>query len=173
MRPVPTSRPISSEDGSCLIPDDLPSSVKVFYEADTSSELPKGSYVSPYANVIYKCNSKYVLEGNTTNYCLDGQWTFKHPECRKYCSPLPLSGITIRASCEIFGATISCQQPHRPKTLARITCAVGYRKPVDRQVIDVLRCDDDGEWDYHAFRCEQICGLEGKNRQTFATKFIS
>lgn len=93
---------------------------------------------------------------------MDGQWSSKHPVCQKYCSPLPLSGVTIKSSCEISGETISCQQPHRPKTIARITCAVGYRKPIDRTVIDVLRCDDDGEWDYHAFRCEQICGLEGK-----------
>lgn len=157
----PTVSPIG-EEGSCQIPLDLEDTVRVFYEANENLEISKGANVAAFATVIYKCKTKYVLEGNTTNFCLDGQWVAGHPTCRKYCSPLPISGATIRTSCEIFGETISCQQQHRPKTIARITCAVGYRKPTDRTVVDVLRCDDDGEWDYHAFRCEQICGLEGK-----------
>ncbi|KAG4075983.1 hypothetical protein HA402_003809 [Bradysia odoriphaga] len=157
-RPATTARP--ADEGFCSIPDDLPSNVQAFYEADQTHELPKGSSAAPFSNIVYKCKSKYVLQGSANNFCLNGQWSNTHPECRKYCSPLPLSGVTIKASCEILGETISCQQQHRPQTIARITCAVGYRKPVDRTVIDVLRCDDDGEWDYHAFRCEQICGLE-------------
>lgn len=162
-RPPVTSPPTASprDEKSCLIPNDLSSAVQVYFDYDTTREVSKGSYAPEFTNIIYKCLSKYVLEGNTTNFCLDGKWTDGHPTCRRYCSPLPLSGITIKASCEYSGETISCQQPHRPMTTARITCAVGYRKPVDRTVIDVLRCDDEGEWDYHAFRCEQICGLEG------------
>lgn len=130
----PTQKPVTptKDEGSCLVPDDLPSTIKVYYEADMNQEIAKGSYAAAYSTVIYKCKSKYVTEGNTTNFCLDGQWSSQHPVCRKYCSPLPLAGVTIIASCELLGETISCQQSHRPKTIARITCAVGYRKPVDR-----------------------------------------
>lgn len=106
----PTQRPTSTtpptEAGSCLIPEDLPSNVQIYYEADTNRQLSKGSYAAAFTNVIYKCKSKYVLEGNTTNFCLDGKWSAEHPQCRKYCSPLPLSGITIKASCEIYGETM-------------------------------------------------------------------
>lgn len=42
-----------------------------------------------------------------------------------------------------------------------------YHLP-DRQVIQTLRCMDDGNWDYHPFRCEPYCG----KLPATGTKFI-
>lgn len=140
----------------------------VYYASDETLELSKGDFVDSYVSVVYKCRSQYVLEGNPENLCYNGQWTNEHPKCRKYCSPEPLAGITIKVSCDLMGAAVPCSQQHPPETRAHITCAVGYRKPADRTVIDVIWCNDDGHWDYYPFRCEQVCGLEGNFCLNFA-----
>lgn len=135
----------------------------MFYLTTPEEEIPKGSYVPPHINVIYKCKANYTLDGISKNYCINGKWSVpNHPKCIKFCSPMILLGITITSRCEINNEIISCRQPLRPNTIARITCATGYRKPTGTVFTDVLHCEDNGEWDFNALRCEQICGLEGR-----------
>lgn len=150
--------------GSCLVPDVLPDTVTVYYDAEQDQEIMKGSYAVPFAQILYRCKTNYTLVGSSSNFCLDGIWSENHPTCLKFCSPKPIHGVTIRATCEINGEQIECLQSHKPGTIVHIACALGYRKPTDRVFTDVLYCDETGEWDFPAFRCEQICGVEGRIR---------
>lgn len=86
----------------------------------------------------------------------------KHANCYKFCSPKPLNGKTIKVTCELNGEQIECFQGHKPGTIVHVACALGYRKPANRIFTDLLRCGENGEWDYPPFRCEQVCGTEGR-----------
>lgn len=152
-------------EGSCFVPDDLSDSVKVYYDAKHDQEIDKGSYVVPFALILYRCEHNSTLIGSLDNFCLNGNWSVpNHPKCVKFCSPKPLLGITIRTTCELNGEQIGCLQSHKPGTVARIACALGYRKPTDRVTTDVLYCEENGDWDFPTFRCEQVCGVEGRIR---------
>lgn len=159
-----TETPIQVIGGSCFVPDVLPDTVAVYYDANEDQEIIKGSYAVPFAQIQYRCKKNYTLVGSSSNFCLDGIWTENHPTCLKFCSPKPLHGITIRATCEINGEQIGCLQSHKPGTIVHIACALGYRKPTDRVLTDVLYCNENGEWDFPTFRCEQVCGVEGRIR---------
>lgn len=155
-------------NGSCLIPYDLPNSITVYYMAKPDQEIEKGSYAVPFSQIIYKCKANYTMVGSSTNFCLNGMWSVqKHAICHKFCSPKPLHGITIKPTCEVNGEEIECYQSHKPGTVVNVGCALGYRKPSDRISTNVLRCGENGEWDYPPFRCEQVCGIEGKIRIDF------
>lgn len=152
---------IITAEGACFIPTELPDKLGLFYDSAPHNEITKGSYASPLADVIYKCKDNYTLNGITKNVCFNGNWAVPtHPQCIKFCPPL--FGISINVTCLIQNETISCRQPHIPGTIANIKCAYGYRKPVNGSGDDVLRCGEDGEWDFPTYQCEQICGVEGK-----------
>lgn len=144
--------------GSCTI-GKLPENLKVFYESAPDVELHSDEKVEPFASVTYQCGKKYSLVGNNTNFCIDGNWVNNLPECKKFCSAVTISGISIKTACEFDGTSIPCSDNLIPGTIARLTCQFGYKKPQDT-VQDVLVCEDTGNWDYYAFRCEQVCGTE-------------
>lgn len=71
---------LNAPPGSCVVPES-PENGYVVYAGDPSVTLQKGNIVLDMIEIEYRCSSKYVLIGNSTNYCLGGVWLFKTPKC--------------------------------------------------------------------------------------------
>lgn len=155
----PTIYPVEDLPGSCIV-NEIPANGKVVYEARPDVEIQYGDHVPPYTAILYKCHSRYNISGDASNHCFDGSWiNTKVPKCQRHCSAVSISGITIRTACEYEGIPIICDNSLLPGTTARISCQFGYKRPPD-VVQDVLVCNEEGNWDSSAFRCDQICGTE-------------
>lgn len=82
------------------------------------------------------------------------------------CSQADISSITFVASCRLKSdkfnndQEVSCTEPARPGTFARINCQRGY-KSVSADVEQVVSCRQDGRWFPPPQPCVQICGQEG------------
>lgn len=81
------------------------------------------------------------------------------------CSGLPLNTLSVQAECfNPTGTTIPCSPLLPPRTIAILTCKVGYKRP-DRVVPDAYTCMDDGNWNAHVFKCIPICGEVAEGRR--------
>lgn len=154
----PIVHPVEDLPGSCTL-NDIPLNGRVVYEADQNRDVQYGEHIPQFTAITYKCNPRYNISGMASNLCYDGNWINKVPKCQKYCSAVSISGITIRTSCEFDGIPIICDNSLLPGTIARISCQFGYKRPPD-VIQDVLVCNEEGNWDSSAFRCDQICGTE-------------
>lgn len=144
---------------SCIIRD-IPINGWVKY-AGTAQQLQIGSIISEFESITYGCKHKYNLvhmNSNNTNLCIDGSIENIVPKCIKYCAATTLTGITTKIDCEYDRKLISCNQFLQPGTIAKISCNYGYELP-EGSNRDRIRCDNDGEWDYNPFKCNQICGI--------------
>ncbi|KFB42386.1 AGAP001798-PA-like protein [Anopheles sinensis] len=84
---------------------------------------------------------------------------------KKYCSEIPINGITIEPFCEYQRRQITCKRPLPPTTKVRIGCRVGYQKPSE-PVNETLTCND-GTWDSSVFRCEPVCGTATPDAEAY------
>lgn len=75
----------------------------------------------------------------------------------EYCDYVPLNKISIKVACEYKNRGLNCKQLLPPGTRITITCAVGYARP-QRQVPDIIVCDQSGEWHSHPWQCDEVCG---------------
>lgn len=81
------------------------------------------------------------------------------------CSGLPLNTLSVQAECfEPTGVKIPCSPLLPPKTIAILTCKVGYKRP-ERVVPDAYNCMDDGNWNAHVYKCIPICGEVTEGRR--------
>lgn len=81
------------------------------------------------------------------------------------CSGLPLNTLSVQAECfEPTGTKIPCSPLLPPKTIAILSCKVGYKRP-DRIVPDAYTCMDDGNWNAHVYKCMPICGEVSEGRR--------
>ncbi|XP_055375505.1 modular serine protease-like [Condylostylus longicornis] len=132
----------------------VPSGTLILRDTYTNERFKPGTVVSMLTSVNYSCPSKHVLEGNINNFC-DDEWVNPHPKCIKMCPPI--KGHTIEVQCNLKGEGVDCKSYVEPGTTAKINCAVMYKKP-ERLIHEDLQCQNDGEWNYSPFKCEQICG---------------
>lgn len=71
----------------------------------------------------------------------------------------------MQATChDPSGETIPCSPLLPPKTIAILSCKVGYKKP-DRIVPDAYTCMADGSWNAHVYKCQQVCGVISEVRR--------
>lgn len=64
----------------------------------------------------------------------------------------------MQATCrKVTGETIPCASRLPPTTVAILSCKVGYKRP-ERVVRDAITCQQDGTWDSHVYKCDQVCG---------------
>lgn len=137
----------------------VPSNGRVFYESAQTIELFNGSLVEDTISIVYHCRPGYSVLGANTSFCLSGEWTSPQPSCIRFCPQKELLSVSTRATCDYKGITIECNSMLMPDTIARISCAFGYKR-VNGRGSDIARCRDDGQWDTTILQCEQICGTE-------------
>lgn len=79
---TPTSSPVTRQPppNSCIV-QDTPDDGFVVYAGDPSVTLQRGSVVGDFIEIEYRCSSKFVLIGNSSNYCSSGSWLFATPKC--------------------------------------------------------------------------------------------
>lgn len=139
----------------------LSNNLLAFEQYQNQTDLEANYTVTEFQSITYKCKKNYLIDGTETNVCIDGGWQYKIPECSKYCLLSNLAHFSIRLTCEYDNIVKPCTEKLLPKTIVHIICENGYRM-LERSVFEVLECGADGEWDYGAFRCEQICGVAPK-----------
>lgn len=81
----------------------------------------------------------------------------------EYCDYIPLNKISITPACEYNDRGINCKQLLPPGTRVTINCAVGYARPENITVPDIIVCDRFGEWNAHPWQCNEVCGEVGYN----------
>lgn len=81
------------------------------------------------------------------------------------CSGIPLNTLSVQAECFApTGIKIPCSPLLPPKTVAILTCKIGYKQP-DRAVPDAYTCKEDGFWNAHVYKCTPICGEVTEGRR--------
>lgn len=78
--PLPTQPPAPAI-GECVIPEP-PENGRIVSLADNTHEYRQGQIIEDGIPIEYKCYNKYVLIGNSTNYCFEGLWLDKTPKCK-------------------------------------------------------------------------------------------
>lgn len=74
------------------------------------------------------------------------------------CSGISLDTLTVQADCFApNGVSIPCSPLLPPDTTAILRCKIGYKNP-DRTISDVYKCQRDGNWNAHIYKCDPICG---------------
>lgn len=74
------------------------------------------------------------------------------------CSGVSLNTLTVQAACFTpTGISIPCSPLLSPKTIAVLRCKTGYQKP-NRAIPDDYKCQKDGKWNAHIYKCVPICG---------------
>uniref|UniRef100_A0A182LSY4 Peptidase S1 domain-containing protein n=1 Tax=Anopheles culicifacies TaxID=139723 RepID=A0A182LSY4_9DIPT len=151
--------------GSCLVPPTPLHGRIVLDETVQNILILPGEFIENYNSVHVVCDEKYTMKGTATITCLDSEWMNPFPVCERYCSEIPINGITIEPFCEYDRRQITCKRPLPPKTLVRIGCRIGYQKPLD-PVNETLHCVD-GIWDSAVFRCDPICGTPTPDAEAY------
>ncbi|XP_040176191.1 modular serine protease-like [Anopheles arabiensis] len=156
---------VTGPPGSCVVPSAPPNGRFVLDETAQTVPILAGEFIENYNSVHVVCGDKYTLKGAATIVCLDGEWLEPFPVCEKYCSEIPINGITIEPFCEYQRRQITCKRPLPPTTRVRIGCRVGYQKPLE-PVNETLSCVD-GSWDGPVFRCEPVCGTPTPDAEAY------
>uniref|UniRef100_A0A182P9S2 Peptidase S1 domain-containing protein n=1 Tax=Anopheles epiroticus TaxID=199890 RepID=A0A182P9S2_9DIPT len=156
---------VTGPPGSCRVPNAPPNGRIVLDESAQTVQIMPGEFIENYNSVHVVCGDKYTLKGTATIICLDGEWLEPFPVCEKYCSEIPINGITIEPFCEYQRRQITCKRPLPPATRVRIGCRVGYQKPLE-PVNETLNCID-GAWDSSVFRCEPVCGTPTPDAEAY------
>lgn len=108
--------------------------------------------------VLYKCERNHVIEGPSSNLCINGRWTNDVPVCALRCNPNFITGASIvPTNCSLNGVEMDCSGPARPGTKAQIICRDRYKRTtVARKQIVI--CDEKGTWAPKLQICTPICG---------------
>ncbi|XP_058058346.1 modular serine protease-like [Anopheles bellator] len=156
---------VTGPPGSCFVPQPPRNGRIVLDESVQTVPILPGEFIENYNSVHIVCNEKYTIKGAATIVCLDGEWMDQFPLCEKYCSEIPINGITIEPFCEHQRRQITCKRPLPPTTTVRIGCRVGYQKPLD-PVNETLTCID-GSWDSSVFHCDPVCGTPTPDAEAY------
>lgn len=147
----------------------------VSHLSDPNKRLYPGDVVVESAAVKYRCTDNYllvnqndeILGASFENYCFGGVWIKPVPTCKPFCSTRAISGVTIKASdCSYNGQIVSCLDPSRPGTVARITCAPFYESN-GPNAIQQLICDKNGHWSPSPTACVHKCGEQAPKGTPF------
>lgn len=153
--------------GACRIKE-LPENGWISHLGDPNTRLYPNDAVPSFGAVNYRCIDNYLLEnrngeviGDTdTNYCVNGVWRNPIPHCKPFCSTKSITGVTInRPDCSYNSRVVSCLDPPRPGTVAKIGCALLYESVVGNG-IQLLTCGKDGRWSPAPTACTHKCGEE-------------
>lgn len=110
--------------------------------------------------VNYKCLENHLIEGVTANFCFQGAWRSEVPDCQPRCSTKAITGISIVAtSCFLNDVDVSCSEPAKPGTIARVNCRDRYERQSGSKQ-QIISCGDDGIWSPLPDTCSPICGEE-------------
>uniref|UniRef100_A0A2M4BGG7 Putative trypsin-like serine protease n=1 Tax=Anopheles marajoara TaxID=58244 RepID=A0A2M4BGG7_9DIPT len=156
---------VTGPPGSCLVPPAPRNGRIVLDETALEVQINPGEFIENYNSIHVVCNEKFTIKGVPTIFCLEGKWMDQFPICEKYCSEIPINGITIEPFCEYQRRQITCKRPLPPSTKVRIGCRVGYQKPVE-PVNETLTCVE-GSWDSAVFRCEPVCGTPTPDAEAY------
>ena len=63
---------------------------------------------------------------------------------------------SVLTSCERKNEAFPCSGHLLPGTKATIRCKIGYERP--EGVNSELTCQESGQWNLQAFKCQSICG---------------
>lgn len=129
-------------------------------EYGTGEKLSPGEIVNSLNLVEYKCLDNHLIDGQSANYCFQGQWRNPVPDCQPRCSTKAITGVSIfAASCFLNDVEVRCSDPAQPGTIARINCRDRYtRQSGSKQ--QIITCGDDGIWSPLPDVCSPICGEE-------------
>lgn len=74
------------------------------------------------------------------------------------CSTLILEPLFIQATCTDSQLnSTKCMDVVPPKTVARLFCKTGYRRPY-HYIADTITCQANGQWNQPIERCYAVCG---------------
>lgn len=148
--------------GACAIAE-IPRDGYVTYRGEPNERLHLNDVVESFSQIEYNCVEGHVLTGSPLNFCSDGTWINKVPECTTRCSAAELSSITFVANCylKVKGKEqrVRCTEPARPGTIAKINCQRGYENLKPNQ--QIIGCGTDGRWFPSPTACTFVCGEEG------------
>ncbi|XP_062698696.1 modular serine protease [Aedes albopictus] len=156
---------IRGPPGSCTVPAQPSNGRIVLDETAQDVLIGSGEYIENFNSVFVICDDKFNIKGTASNICLDGEWLDPFPICERYCSEVPINGITVQPFCEYQRKQITCKRPLPPTTRVRIDCKVGYQKPLG-PINETLTCVD-GTWDSSVFRCEPSCGTPTPDAEAY------
>lgn len=122
-------------------------------------KISYGESVPKSTVVKYGCLDNHLVDGDSYNFCFNGEWKSPIPDCQPFCSTQVISGVSIQATnCFLNDDVVRCNEPARPGTIAHIDCKTRYELPGVRQ--QVLSCSDNGQWIPQPEVCTPICGEE-------------
>lgn len=160
------SNEAAEDDPSSCRVDNIPDDADAYFMNKT---INYGAYVPNLNRIEYRCIENHAIEGNSTNWCIDGNWKFPKPACRPKCDPNAIDGITILANCyrrdTYREESVNCRLPIDPGTYATINCKPGYEISAEFQ--KRVTCGADGRWTPEPGRCTQTCGEQGSIGRPF------
>ncbi|GAB0088146.1 Modular serine protease [Sergentomyia squamirostris] len=148
---TPTESPV---EGNCKAP--IFTTGRMFVMNNV--EIFPGHIIQNGQDVTFTCSKSRII-GDSVVFCINGQLLPMVPKCSRSCSNVPLNTLTVQATCQTSeGDSIPCSSQLSPGTVADIKCKHGYSMPKEF-VQTRTRCEDDGSWSNHVFKCDQICGI--------------
>lgn len=155
-------RNLETSPGACRI-DRIPRDGYVTYRGDANERLHLNDVVESFSQIEYTCVEGHTLTGSPLNFCSDGTWINRIPDCVTRCSAAELLSITFVANCYLLvngkEQKVRCTDPARPGTIAKINCQRGYESLRPNQ--QIIACGTDGRWFPGPVACTQVCGEEG------------
>uniref|UniRef100_A0A1B0DD71 Peptidase S1 domain-containing protein n=1 Tax=Phlebotomus papatasi TaxID=29031 RepID=A0A1B0DD71_PHLPP len=153
-RPRPDTSIKPQPDGTCRAPT---FTIGRMYDTNNAEIFP-GQIISNGQIVRFRCSTSRLI-GSEEVYCISGEFLPSVPKCSRSCSNVPLNTLSVKATCETAsGDPIPCSSQLPPGTVANLKCKQGYIMP--REFVQTrTRCEDDGNWSTHIFKCDQVCGI--------------
>lgn len=155
--------------GACKI-QKIPNNGWIEYDDESNDKVLYSTYVNEYSRVIYKCVDNHVIDGPEFNFCFNGNWTNVISDCVPRCDSKLIIGISIEpVSCTLDDVEVSCTDPAKPGTIARLACRNRYKR-AEGSKQQILHCSDNGVWSPIPQQCNahfKICSKTNNSNISF------